>query len=133
MVLGHALHYFPKLPPLGEWLRRKRVRHGINFDVFEDNLQTRWLCGWACNEKADLNETDLELAKDRLLRFNVVLRLENLSVSILRMAAFGWTQLTDVSHNPRRRVPSPEIRDFLKQRQQWDLQLYAFAGTLPQR
>ena len=74
---------------------------------------------------ADLNETDLELAKARLLRFNVVLRLENLSVSILRMAAFGWTQLTDVSHNPRRRVPSPEIRGFLKQRQQWDLLLSA--------
>lgn len=134
-----------KLPTFFEWVKKKKTARGIFFEQFEDNLQTRFICGWTCNEKPVLDEGDLEKAKANLAKFQVVLRLEEFNEPGGLQAVtdvLGWTAVSAEDHSvgTHRHVTQeqaeakfPNAAKYLQEQLKWDFALYEYSKTLPHR
>lgn len=108
-----------------------------NFQHF-DNYQVRSLGGNYDKPPLQVSQADLERAKDRLARFDVVLVLEELGEHLVQLeATFGWeaTQLTSEAYNSDSDEDlssafSPEEEALLSRVNRFDHELYTFARHL---
>ncbi len=149
-----SMYYFIRGNPK-HWLHRDLTAANTSLEQFVrtaadpgvDNEQTRLLSGrdpgamlvrepdgrLRARELGPVDETDLELAKDHLARFLVVGLTERFDESfILLSRALGWRlpmyETHNVSVRPSRPAPpSEEALTLIRERNQFDIELYAFA------
>eukprot|EP00747_Dinoflagellata_sp_TGD_P117722 gnl/TRDRNA2_/TRDRNA2_172667_c0_seq14.p1 gnl/TRDRNA2_/TRDRNA2_172667_c0~~gnl/TRDRNA2_/TRDRNA2_172667_c0_seq14.p1 ORF type:complete len:683 (-),score=91.85 gnl/TRDRNA2_/TRDRNA2_172667_c0_seq14:52-2100(-) len=120
----------PRSPKLRDHL-------GQFYVAFQDNQQLRWLLGGADAARAVLRAKDLEIAKAKLDRCDMVMLLEELHRRDRhRLAAFLWKDLDDrppTAGSPAATVLAAAELAALRTTQQWDLELYAYAAEVAAR
>lgn len=123
------------------WVGRKHKYQSLEFAVFQENQQLRWL--EPRGVESEIVKADLDAAKRRLELFDEVFILEEFHrTDRFRMKAYGWANLDDradvengFAHhhaNATKELSAATIAK-LARIQRWDLELYEHARALAKR